>query len=154
MKGPWQWRELARRWPMGLLLLLSLHASGQNLTLADPSANALQTRTFEHTDSTALIRSSLAIIQDISFHVIEAESSPVILVAVSPGTRDGADTETLTISLREDARVAGSYSIRLSLAAPRVSENAKANGENFEEKFYQDFFSYLHRELFKEASLP
>jgi hypothetical protein len=154
MKGPWQWQESSRRWPMGLLLLLSLHASGQNLTLADPSASALQTRTFEHTDSTALIRSSLAIIQDIRFHVIEAESSPVMLVAVSPGAWDGADTETLTISLREDAGVAGSYSIRLSLAAPWISENSAANGEKFEEKFYQDFFSYLHRELFRETSLP
>jgi len=154
MKRPRQTQQLSLRWLPGLLLLVSAPLGALELGPTDPATSAVQTRTFEQTDSTTLIRSCLAIIQDIRFQVIETESSPVLLVAASPGAGTGAGQETLTISLRESATAAGSYSIRLSLASPWIAQNPGTGQSNADITFYQNFFTHLRRELFREASLP
>jgi hypothetical protein len=135
------------------LMLTAVHDAGAEdfkaVSLADES---LQTRSFEDVSGEQLLRSSLAVIQDIRFMVTEAEVESGLIVAWAPGCRC-ASTPTLTVHVTPTGQEPGSYRVRLSLAVR--TEDFFGQPENLDySQFYQNFFTHLGQALFARRNRP
>jgi hypothetical protein len=114
---------------------------------------AWQSREFEQTSMTQLLRASLQVVQDIGFQVSEAEREPGLLVAQSrgPGTPDAG--HVLTVSVTPVRGEGDRFRVRASMAAHRSERQLSRYGQPDYGDFHQAFFNHLQRELFRSRSL-
>lgn len=137
-----------------------LLAGGANTGLAaeftpvDGAAEQLQSRRYQVEDARLLLQASLAILQDIRYTVTKSELEPGLLVAQAPWQGCRCNRH-LTISV--EALPAKGFQVRLTAASTRIGTvRQNFNGDLEPEAldytdFYQDFFTHLDRELFKET---
>ena len=95
-------------------------------------------RYVQHTSVGFLVNACISVIQDISFHVLEVESSPIVIVADGQGGR-----YTLTVNITELNESTDNYQVRVALDGPSSS----AAG------FYQDFFAHLNTTYFTTRAI-
>lgn len=128
---------------MAFLLLFHLGLCGAHAAEFPPATQAdevTQSRIFEAVDGRHLLLACLAVIQDIKFQVIESELEPGLIVAMSP------TGHTITVNLQREHGQGTSHRLRLSaVAATNIQPDFVT--------FYQDFFTQLDRELFKDRSI-
>ena len=120
----------------------------------DGAAEQLQSRRYQVEDSRVLLQASLAILQDIRYTVTRSELQPGLLVAKAPSQGCRCNRH-LTISIEE--LPGKSFQVRLTAASTRIGTiRQQFNGDLEPEEldytdFYQDFFTHLDRELFRET---
>ncbi len=141
---------------LACLLMLSLGtgmAWGEDFTATTVAAEMQQGRDFENTDVRQLLHACLAVIQDIKFQVTETEVNPGLIVAESPPFSHNRFGHVLTVSLRQLPGREHSYRVLLSAAAQNLGSNSNAPAQPDYSNFYQDFFTQLQNELFKQRSI-
>lgn len=109
----------------------------------DGAAEARESRRYEGTDSTALLRASIAVLQDIRYLVTEARSAPGVVVAEAP-PRLYCGPETVTVSVLEEH--GGAPRVRISRVASCRWPHAQSGD------FQQTFFARLDRALIRETT--
>jgi hypothetical protein len=120
----------------------------------DGAAEQLQSRRYQVEDARVLLQASLAILQDIRYAVTKSELEPGLLVAKAPWQGCRCNRH-LTISVEELPEEG--FQVRLTAASTRIGTiQQQFNGDLEPEAldytdFYQDFFTHLDRELFKET---
>jgi hypothetical protein len=127
--------------------------------LADPGAEAQQSRIFEDTSFDELAASCLSVIQDIQFAVTETEFDPGLIVAKTPALviprsspSDGRYTPTNYASPHE---LLPAYTLTISFRAVGISgkdqqlrvalDHAGSQVDSDFKPFYQNFFTHLSR---------
>ena len=115
----------------------------------DGAAEQLQSRRFEAEDPKQLLEASIAILQDINYLVTRSEVDPGLLVAVPPWSSCRC-SRSLTISLQEVNGHEQSYQVRLTMSVADSNNIFIKSPATDYTDFYQDFFTHLDRELFKE----
>lgn len=149
-------RRSARVVPTLVLLAASLWtapaaaAPAAGFEVVDGAAAQLQSRRYEVDDPKLLLRASVAVLQDIRYMVTESETEPGLLVAEA-SWRSCRCRRTLTISLQQDKGREGAYLVRLTSTASPVPGLWGAIRPAEDVAFYQDFFSHLDREIFRET---
>jgi len=125
-------------------------ASGAEFIPVDGAAEQLQSRRYETGDPKQLLQASLAILQDIRYLVSESESEPGLLVAQPSWAGCRCTPQQLTISIAPVAGQTAGYQVRLSIGEAATNSSTDLQSSPVETDFYQDFFTHLDRELFRE----
>lgn len=115
----------------------------------DGAAEQVQSRRYDVDDPRLLLQACLAVLLDIRYQVTRSEVEPGLLVAQAPWDSCYCN-RSLTISLHPDPERTGSFRVRLTAASPTTSVLFVELKQPDYTDFYQDFFSHLDRELFKE----
>ena len=141
---------------LACLLMLSLGtgmAWGEDFTATTVAAEMQQSRDFENIEGRQLLHACLAVIQDIKFQVTETEVNPGLIVAESPPFSHNRVGHSLTVSLRQLPGREHRYRVLLSAAVQNLGAASSTPVQPDYINFYQDFFSQLQHELFKQRSI-
>lgn len=135
-----------------LALLASLQwqaAIAEEFPPVDGAAEQVQSRRYQVEDPMQLLQASIAILQDIRYVVTKSEVDPGLVVAAPPWSSCRC-SKSLTISLQEFEGREQNYLVRLTMSAPEYNNGWGNPVTPDHTDFYQDFFTHLDRELFKE----
>jgi hypothetical protein len=149
-----------KRWAILVLLLMVITPLFSTGTVArtfeatDKAEAILQSRYFEDADPADILRASLAVIQDLKFHVTESALEPGLLVAVDGDSPYARSARTLTISLREVPGRERRIRVRLSIIASVPGQPFEQVQQPDYTDFYQEFFDHLNQSLFRRRQLP
>lgn len=144
--------QIQSRLTMGKLLCLllilcqALSAHAEEFAASSVARQELQSRDFNHIDARSLLLAGLAVVQDIKFQVTESQLKPGLLVAQSG--QHGLSSPVLTISVRQVPGKTAAYRVSLSAAIHTAGTTNLMDSSDF----YQDFFTQLQRELFKQRT--
>lgn len=116
----------------------------------DGAAEQLQTRRYQVDDAKILLRASLAVLQDIRYLVTKSEVEPGLLAAQAPW-RSCRCNNSLTISVQKVNGSTSSFQVRLTASSATKERRFRKAIQPDQTNFYQDFFTHLDRELFKET---
>lgn len=128
--------------------------AAEDFTIIDGAREMRQSRRIDGIDSQALLRACLAVLQDSRFHVAESDQAAGLLVADRVGKPGDRTVHTLTISLQGVPGRDDSFQLRLSSVAVAYAAGLHTPPQPDYTDFYQNFFSHLDRELFKERQIP
>lgn len=144
-------REILKASLAASLVLAALiqPASAEEFLAVDGADEQLQSRRYEVRDPKLLLQASIAILQDIRYQVTQSEVGPGLLVAQAPFGSCRC-SRSLTISIQEVTGRKDSYQVRLTASSAKNSTRFSGNAEPDITDFYQDFFTHLDKELFKE----
>jgi hypothetical protein len=128
-------------------------AWGEDFAANTVAAEMHQSRNFENIENRQLLHACLAVIQDIKFQVTETEVNPGLIVAESPQLSHNRLGHSLTVSLRQLPGRENSYRVLLSAAVQNIGAAYSTPVQPDYINFYQDFFSQLQQQLFKQRSI-
>ena len=141
---------------LACLLMITLGegaARAEDFTATSMASEMQQSRKFENTTAQELLRACVAVIQDIKLQVTETGVNPGLIVAEFPPASRQHFGHILTISLKQLPEAQNGYQVRLSAAVQNpIFGYSKPKKPDYSD-FYQDFFTQLNRELFKERLL-
>jgi hypothetical protein len=138
---------------MWLLLCVALDSMAVEFSTIRVAEEDRQSRVYANATDLALLRASLAVIQDIGFQVTEVERSAGLIVALSPLAAGGNQGHSLTVNLVAVHGSGQRFRVRASMARCCNAPTGRDSGAGDYTDFYQDFFNHLRRELFRERSL-